>query len=363
LRLAIDATPLTEGTSGIARYTAELARALSREFPEDEYWLLSDQALPAGLEAPGLRVEARRRTGWRRRWWLAGLPAELVRGHFDAFHGTDFGVPYLPLKPAVLTFHDTSPWREGDERAEAAERVRRRTPYLLRLATMIITPTEAVRREVVERFGVSRQRTAAIPLAASEFFRPATESEVERVRRAWGLDTPYILFLGATERRKNLTRLAAAWREARGTCPELQLAVVGRAARNTEVLNFGGGPKPVVTGPLPDAEVAALLTGAVALVYPSLYEGFGLPVLEAMQAGTPVIVSEDAALREVAGEAAVRVDAWSVHALARAIVELTRDPNWRRRLRERGLERAAQFSWRRTARETREVYVEAVRRF
>ena len=364
MRIAIDATPLVEGTGGISRYTTELAGALAQGFPDDEYWLVSDQDWTGGPEeTPNLRRGRRPQNRLARRWWLAGLPWELARLRAAIFHGTDFAVPYVPVTPSVMMFHDTSPWQEGERRVEAAERVRRRTPWLVRLATMIVTPTEAVRREVIERFGVSPSRTVAVPLAASEVFRPAAEAEVAEVRARLGITGPYILFVGTAERRKNLGRLVAAWREARLAHPGLGLVVVGRRGPDSQVLNFQNQPGLTATGPLTDRDVAALLAGAVAFVYPSLYEGFGLPVLEAMQTGTPVIISRDAALQEVAGEAAVTVDALSVRALAESIVELTRDFHWRRELRERGFERAAQFSWRHTATKTREVYVEAVRRF
>ena len=364
MRIAIDATPLVEGTGGISRYTAELAGALAKEFPDDEYWLVSDQDWTGGpAETPNLRRGQRPQNFLARRWWLAGLPWELTRLGAAIFQGTDFAVPYVPVTPSVMMFHDTSPWQEGERRTEAAERVRRRTPWLVRLATMIVTPTEAVRREVIERFGVSPSRTVAVPLAASEVFRPAGEAEVAEVRARLGITGPYILFVGTAERRKNLGRLVAAWREARLAHPGLGLVVLGRPGVDSQVLNLQNQPGLIATGPLADRDVAALQTGAVAFVYPSLYEGFGLPVLEAMQTGTPVVISRDAALQEVAGDAAVSVDALSVRALAESIVELTRDSHWRHELRQRGCKRAAQFSWRHTAKKTREVYVEALRRF
>jgi glycosyltransferase involved in cell wall biosynthesis len=334
MRVGIDATPLTEASGGISRYTRELTAALRGEFPEDEYILLSDQV-------------GERPRGWvRRRWWSVGLPLEIERQGVEVFHGTDFAVPYVPARPSVLTLHDLSPWREGEAKAG---RVRRRAPLLVRLATMVITPTEAVRREAMEKFGLAGSRVVAAPLAAAEAFRPQGEGEAR--------GKPFLLFVGTRNRRKNLRRLVEAWREARRVFPELSLVVVGRGE------DLPPEPGLVVRGVLSDDEVAALMSAAAVFVYPSLYEGFGLPVLEAMQAGAPVIISRDAALREVAGDAAVTVDAESSAAMARAIVELVGNPLWRGELRERGLKRAAQFSWRQTARRTREVYVEALRRF
>jgi len=354
LRVALDATPLIEPTGGIARYVAELARALAAERPKDEYWLVSDQAWEGGPDLPRNRLPV----NWlARRWWLVGLPLELRRIGAQVFHGTDFGAPYLRTVPSVMTLHDCSPWLKGERRREAAERVRRRMPWALRAATLVVTPTEAVRREAMERFGLAPRRVVAVPLAASEVFAPRGWEEVEPARRRLGIRGPYLLFVGTRVRRKNVGRLVEAWREAKRERPELGLVLVGRgdAPRAEEGL--------VIAGQLEDPEVAALMSGAELFVYPSLYEGFGLPVLEAMQAGAPVLISRDVALREVAADAAEVADETSSSALARAIVELTGDPVRLRELRERGWKRAAQFSWRRTAKETREAYVEAIRRF
>lgn len=354
MTVALDATPLLEPSGGIARYVSELARALAAEFPDDEFWLVSDQAWEGGPDLPRGRPP---RNWLERRWWLAGLPLELRRLRAAVFHGTDFGAPYLKLFPSVMTVHDCSPWLEGERRQTAAERIRRRIRGALRAATVVVTPTEAVRREAIERFGLAPSRVVTVPLAASDVFRSRPQAEVETARSRIGVQGRYLLFVGTHEPRKNLTRLVEAWSEARHVYPDLELVLVGRGA--------GPPPEPglIAAGRLHDDTVAALMSGAELFVYPSLYEGFGLPVLEAMQAGAPVLISQNAALGEVAGGAAVAVDAFSCAALARAIVELVGDPRRRRELRERGWERAAQFSWRRTAIQTREVYVEAVRRF
>ncbi len=305
--------------------------------------------------------------GWiTRRWWLAGLPLEVRRRQIELFHGTDFGALYLPVAPSVMTLHDLSPWKTGERRAAAAGRIRRRAPYLVRSATMIVTHTEAVRREAIDCFNLPPSRVVAVPLAAGPRFRPRPEHEAAAVRDRLGVTGPYLLFVGTMERRKNVGSLVGAWRQARAVFRELNLVLVGRAGedfRSAPVLNSPGNPNPIVAGQATDDEMAALLSGAALFVYPSLYEGFGLPVLEAMQAGAPVLISREASLMEVAGEAAAVADAESSDALARAIVELWGDPNRRRGLRDQGIRRASQFSWRQTAINTRAVYDEALRRF
>jgi glycosyltransferase involved in cell wall biosynthesis len=365
---ALDATPLTVPTGGVARYTLELAIALARNFPEDQYWLLSDQcyAMPTGCPENLHGGSAPRRPA-ERRWWLWGLAREMSRRNIDVFHGTDFSVPYLPQRPAVMTLHDLSPWLDPAWHAEAV-RVRRRTPLLLRwgLATMVITPSQAVRRQAIERFKLRPDRVVAVPLAARDWFRPTEGAPTS---------APYFLFVGTLEPRKNIPRLIEAWREVRKTHP-VDLVLAGRARADfpepPSQPCVSDEPGLRVLGAVPDAELPGLYSGALAVVYPSLYEGFGLPVLEAMQCGAVVITSRDPAILEVTGGeasgsgAAIHVDSADTRALTdamRSVADAVRNLTPRfAAMKERAVDRARQFSWDSTARQTREVY-EAARRF
>ena len=353
MRVALDATPLSEPTGGVARYTAELSRSLASNFPADEFWLLSDQKYTH--PAPGLvnlKCGAGPATVLERRWWLWGLQGAIGRHGIAVFHGTDFSVPYLPLRPSVMTLHDLSPWLDPAWHVNAG-RVRRRTPLLLRLgrATMIVTPSEAVRQGAMERFGIHADRIVAIPHAAAGHFRP-----VEKAPQG----TPFILYVGTLEPRKNLNALIEAWREIRKEIP-VDLVLAGRRRRDF--------PEPApecglrLLGPVEEDALPALYSNALVCAYPSLYEGFGLPVLEAMQCGALVLTSLDPAIAEVAADAAVRLEAGDVRAWVEALRRALVDPDWVSSLRAKALARAALFSWDRTARETREVYAEAERRF
>src|SRR6266851_2950155 len=157
MRVALDATPLTLTTGGLARYAAELSRALADGYPESDFVMLSDQAFTRPEPHGGnLHAGGRPRNALERRWWLWGVQREMQRERTQVFHGTNFEAPYLPLRPSVVTVHDLSPWMNPDWH-HAADRVRRRTPPLLglRIATMIITPTQSVRAAVIDRFRVS----------------------------------------------------------------------------------------------------------------------------------------------------------------------------------------------------------------
>lgn len=349
MQIALDATPLVLPGGGVTRYTAELSRALAETEPGDAVWLLSDQrfALPAD-PPPNLRAGSPPRSLAERRWWLWGLSRELARRSIDVFHGTDFAVPYLGGRPAVMTVHDLSPW-SADAGADASARVRQRTPLLLwaNRAAFVITPTEAIRREVRDRFRFPAERIVAIPLAAADFFRPVPPAPGR-----------YLLYVGALERRKNLALLLDAWRAARRTHPDLELWLAGQPRSDFPAPPPEPGLR--LLGFVPDADLPPLYSGAVAVVYPSLYEGFGLPVLEAMQCGALVIASRDPAVMEAAGEAAVLAAADDGPAWTEAIAAAAAGGLAGRR--ELALARAAEFSWRDTARRTREVYAEAQRR-
>ena len=334
MRVALDAAPLALSSGGLRRYAAELSRALGETFPDDEFAFVRP--------APASWID--------RRWWLLGLNRELARMHADVFHGTNFETPYVPLRPSVVTIHDLSPWRDASWHAGAA-RVRGRAPAVLRLglATMVITVSEAVRREVIGHFRLHPSRVVAVPLA------PATG--LRRVEAPPGV--PYFLYLGTVEPRKNVPAIIEAWRRVRRDVPA-ELVIAGRFREDAPVIAAEPGLR--ILGEVPEDRLAPLYSSAIAVLYPSLYEGFGLPVIEAMQCGAMVIASRDAALLEVSGGAAVHACARDVSAWAEAMRAAATQPDWASAWRDRAAVRAKDFSWTATARLTREVYEEAIRR-
>ena len=323
MRIAIDATPLGGPTGGIRRYTEELARELARS---DEVTLVEPQG---------------------GRWWSWGLPRELRRLQVDVFHGTDFAVPYRRVCPSVMTIHDLSPWMDRGWHHNA-ERVRRRTPWLLRLgrAAMVLTPTEVVRRQAIARFRLEPDIVRAVPHAAAACFQPPQDRLTE----------PFFLVVGTIEPRKNVGRVVEAWRQTRGA----GLWFIGRKREDGPALD--GEPGLRWLGEVDDARLSVYLASARAVLYPSLYEGFGLPVLEAMQCGAAVIASRDAAIAEVAGDGALYADAGSTEEWVAQMRAVSENGELAAEMRQRALKRARMFSWERTAALTRAVYEEAIRR-
>jgi len=352
MRVVIEATPLSLSSGGLARYTNQLSLALARRFPQDEFLLTSDQRFAAPAGAPdNLQRGTGPQRAIERRWWLWGLGREAARWRADVIHGPDFAVPYLPLRPSVLTLHDLSPWM-NPEWHRSARRVKRRTPVLLKLGipTMVITDSETVRGQAIDRFRIPPERIVTVHLAAPSWLRPA------KTEATCGNRRPYFLFVGTLEPRKNLPALVSAWREVRRD-HDIDLVLAGRRRQDAPPLTEEQGLRMV--GEIADEQLPELYSGALAFVFPSLYEGFGLPVVEAMQCGACVIASP--AVREAGGEAAVY--AGSQAELVKWMRLAVSQPEWVAKRRALSLARAKEFSWDRTAQLTYEVYQEARKRF
>jgi glycosyltransferase involved in cell wall biosynthesis len=251
-----------------------------------------------------------------------------------------------------MSLHDLSPGMNRNWH-HAADRVRRRSPTLigLSLATMILTDSNAVRRQAIEYFRIHPDRIAAAPLAASAKFRPVEAKPAGR---------PFFLYVGTLEPRKNIPFLVEAWRPVRDTCA-VDLVLAGRRRGDFPELREEPGLR--IIGEAADEDLPALYSQALAFVYPSLYEGFGLPVLEAMQCGACVMTSTDPSIAEVIGDAGPRLDPADARAWTEAMLACAVGGEWLGRRRESSLARAREFSWARTAQLTREVYSEARRRF
>ena len=360
MRIAIDARLWWEPRSGIGRYTRALTEELLRLAPE-ERWVLYVDRTP-GPAFPGAEVRC---LPWPQRllWSVWHAPRDLRHRPVDVFHGvTGFELPGRGPWALVTTVHDLVPLRlPALVPARHRWAVRCLLGGAVRRARRVIAVSETTRGELLARYRLPPERVVVVPEAAAPHFAPPPPAALAAAHARFGLTRPYVLFVGLLEPKKNLSVLlkAVAALRRRGVWGDTELVVVGAP---------GWGPDPVhrvqtlglegavrFVGPVADAELPALYGGALAFAFPSLWEGFGLPALEAMAAGAPVVASNRGALPEVTGGAALLVDP-SPGPLADALGRLLADPLLRERLREAGLARAAAFSWERTARETLSVY-------
>jgi glycosyltransferase involved in cell wall biosynthesis len=367
MHIGLDGIPLVSAKTGIGHYTSELSRALARIDPEDEFELLSPipfASSPFEHHFHNLKqVEASR----RRSWWLIGLPLYIRRHRLSLFHGTNYEIPFWNECPTVVTIHDLSLLLYPETHLKhLVRRSRYRLPLMARLATKVITGAECVKKEIVEHLRVDPQKIAVTPYAPRQSFRPLSRSDTEQTLIRLGVTDNFILFVGTMEPRKNVTTLLMAFAEIlQNTDLRPQLVMAGKKGwlvSDKLVHSEAHNEHVKFVGYVSDSDLQALYSSCVACVYPSLYEGFGLPPLEAMACGAPVIVSDIPALRESTGNAAVLVSPHDHKKLAQSIVEMLGDNDKRAYFSEIGLKHAGQFSWERTARLTLEVYREVLSR-
>ncbi len=378
MRVGLDGKILTLRAGGTGRYAISLTRAMLAEAaarrPDLEFVVFTGpQTSRAVMEEFRGRCEecflGAKSSVIRS---LTLVPAALRRLRVDVFHGMDHvGIPLVGRSGKyVVTVHDVIPLilpetftpRHRLVVRLALARVRRK-------ADLVVVPSHAVKRDVVRRVGVHEARVVVTPEGCEPRFRPVrSEAALREVAVRYGLPPRYVLAVGTLEPRKNLTTLLQVFARLRrdgGVDPELHLVLAGargwldepifRTVRSLGLENAVRFP-----GFIDDDDLPAVYSGAALFAFPSLYEGFGLPLLEAMACGVPVVTSNISSMPEVAGDAAVLVDPRDADGLAAAIARVLRDEALRDRLRGAGLARAREFSWEATARRTLDAYASLV---
>jgi len=296
------------------------------------------------------------------------LSKELRRHPVDVLHVQYTAPPFAPC-PVVVTIHDLSfeHLPETFNRRSVAQ-LRFTVRRTARKAARILTSSEFSRRDIVETYAINPDRVAVTALAAPTYFAPVeNETELKKIRESYGIERDYILSLGSIQPRKNLVRLVEAYlclRRIRRDSKLPQLVLAGkRGWLDSETFHAadreGCGRDILFTGYVPERDLPALYSGAISFVYPSFFEGFGLPVVEAMQCGVPVIAGNQTSLPEVVGEAGLLFDPFDTKALSDALTRVIDDSELRKLLSEKGLRRAKNFSWRTTAQQTLRAYEEA----
>jgi alpha-1,3-rhamnosyl/mannosyltransferase len=351
---ALDARAAAPHFPGIGRYVANLAAAMAAQLrPDERLTLIGPKSLPREV-VPNSRVRPLPLADSVFSLHQQRSAPRLLRTlRADLYHSPYYLMPYRPGVITVLTVYDLITLHFPDLASTRARLLFRLTTSLaLQAAHRVIAISDATRLDYSAHFPIASGRAVTIPLAVGTAFEPASDTALATVRTKYVLPERYVLYVGSNKPHKNLVRLVEAWKLADRADAVLVLGGQWEPAQREvqkAVLSSGLGNSVRLLGPICEQDLPALYGAAEIFVFPSLYEGFGLPVLEAMACGAPVACSNTSSLPEIAGEAARLFTPTNTNAIAAALSDLMSAPGERARLRERGLARAAEYSWERTA--------------
>lgn len=363
---AIDARTVDKHFPGIGRYVANLLRAAPRHLQPAERILylcsreqreelnLTDSDQMSWLETTASPF------GLAQQWQIP----RLLRAHdVDVYHSPYYLMPYWPGVPTVLTVYDLIPMHFPEYVSLQARLLFRLTTSLaLRRAQRVLAISRATRADYLSHFDLAPEHISTTHLAAAPSFRPADDEQIAKTRREYGLSQPFVLYVGSNKPHKNLVRLVQAWAAVLERIPMTHTLVLAgrRDSRYSQVeheiarLGLGEGVRQIQDAP--DEALAVLYSGAELFVFPSLYEGFGLPVLEAMSCGAAVACANRSSLPEIVHDSSILFDPQHTESIVHAITELLTDHNRRVKLRRRALRRSSAFSWEHTASATLDAY-------
>lgn len=347
---------------GPATYARELIRALAKRAGDHELVVITDD--PPQLADLAGRVQVLHlplRAPWKQALWDQLVPRLARAADLDLYHGTKGILPLWGTTPALVTIHDLAVYHQP-ETFSGLQRLHQRllVPRSVRRALRIVTDSEHARRDVIEHFGIAESRVTAVPLAVSPRFSPAATEQDQRLAEEMQLPHRYILYAGTIQPRKNVELLVQAFQNRRSD-EGVQLLIAGRLRPGYRPKFLDRSPPGVrYLGPVSDEQLAVLYRRAVVFCSPSSYEGFGLSVLEAMQSGCPVVSAANSSIAEIASEAALLIPEISRAQIESALARVLGDAAHRVELRERGLARARQFSWARTAQRMVALYEEVL---
>lgn len=368
MRIGIDARLVFYHQAGIGQYILRLTQALARIDTEDQFILFTSRKdkIPI-LDQPNFKRQ-KLWTPSHHRFERLALSIELSPFSLDVLHSPDFIPPARVRCPSVITVHDLAFLLYPRFLTRESARYYGQVDVAARAADHIIAVSESTRRDTVRLLGVPEEKITVIYEAAHPIFTPVTNEEtLARVRTRYGLPHDFLLFVSTVEPRKNLPTLLRAFHRLRTNYKiAVTLAIAGHRGWLIEevdavIAELRLGTAVRFLGGIPNEELVYLYNAAKLFVLPSFYEGFGLPPLEAMACGTPVIVSNVSSLPEVVGDAGWLVEPEDVEGLTVAMWRALTDEKLRREMRAKGLKRAHTFSWERAAHETLNVYQKVAR--
>lgn len=362
MQIAYDAAPLLQSPTGIGHYTLTLLEQILALRPEIQVvlWALSmagdTERIPSDqrLQLKHMRIPARIVVLM---WERIGRPkAEKLFGQADVVHGTNFWVPPLQSRKGVVTIHDLTFRLYPEMCTPPVQRYEWIVPKVLRRCRLVITPSETVRSQVAQELRFPLDDIVVTPEGVRGSFIGAKRDAA--VAQRLGVEGEYVLFAGTQEPRKNLDRLIQAFASVRSDLKLLIAGPSGWGSINLPALTrkLHLNDRVIFSGYLADGELASLMAGCRAFVFPTIYEGFGLPPLEAMAAGVPVVSSTGGSLPEILGDAPFYCDPFDVASIAGATEEATKEGEARNSAVRRGIEQASKYSWEETARLTLHAY-------
>jgi len=367
MRIGMKISPLTVLKAGIPNYILHLLKALAEIDKVNEYFLYTNNPVTMDLNLPDsfTTVEVTFPSPHLQLWYQIGLPLRMRKDALDLFHDPVYPLPFNLPVPGVITVHDLSNYTNPGVHKFRSVLSGKFFPQHLRKARRILTVSNYTASELIRLFPWTSDKIDVVYSGISSRFRPETRMSFrESIREQYGLPDRFFLFLGTLEPRKNLSRLLDAFSLSCSGIPQSLVITGGLGWKYGKLLEMisdhPNRDRIHLTGFISDDHLPALLTSAEFLIYPSILEGFGFPVLEAMACGTPVITSNVTSMPEIAGDAAYLIDPYSTESIADGIRALSRDDHLREELSGKGLARVRSFSWKETARQTLEVYKKVI---
>lgn len=364
----LDGRSATDHFPGIGRYISNLAQALPPILADDEHLLVlrdtthtSQWQLPTSSEKVTIIDTAVSPFSLKQQWQIPGL---LKDHNIACYHSPYYLMPYRIKAPTILTLYDLIPQKYPEYvAAKARLMVNNLTRVAMRCSDRFIAISEATRQDFLEAFALSPDQVTAVPLAADPKFKPETEAAIAEIQQKYQIPPNYVLYLGINKPHKNLLNLVKAWQILQAESSITYTLIISGAwdKRYPEAKQFAieqNIPNIQFIGPVQDVDLPALYSGADLFVFPSIYEGFGLPVLEAMASGTAVICSNTSSLPEVGGNAVLYIDPHKVEQIGEQIIKMIQDEELREAYRQKGLVQAKKFSWHNTAVSTLKLYRE-----
>jgi glycosyltransferase involved in cell wall biosynthesis len=372
MRIGIDISQIVYEGTGVATYTRSLVEALLKVDPENRYVLFGSSlrnraALSEFTKTLGTKNINKKFSFLPPKLleflWngIHVLPIETFTGELDVFHSSDWLEPPTSGAKRITTIHDFAVFKYPETFAkrgghDIVENQKRKLHFVKHYSDLIIAVSETTKKDAIEILKIPEKKIKVIYEAADQIYYRREAQQIAAVRQKYKIEGDYLLCVGTREPRKNLDRVVMAFAEIAAANKDLNLVIAGKYGWGKDVASDKVGNRVKLLGYVEKEDLARLYSGAQAFIFPSLYEGFGLPILEAMNCGAPVITSNLGSMKEIAGGAALLVDPERVEDIAAAISKVLRSKEVKEKLKLAGEKRAKDFSWEKTALQTLEAY-------